>query len=462
MFISKGLKSGALLQRDDDGFCKCFFKAEANGNLNSTLGNIESIGGDNYILRGIPIGGPYNFEIFDNTERQSFTVWVGDLWILAGQSNMEGVGCVSETVDSEAIFDSVRCYRHSNCWENATPVTHEPWLSSDLCVGGLWRKQRRESLWGVEVPDMYDGKKVRKRAVGPGYYFAKKMFEITGVPQGVIPCALGGSSMEHWKKRTDTQDCLYSVMIRRFAECGGNVRGIYWDQGESETFSGSKFTEDMMEFVFNVRCDMNDKHLPFVQTQIAKTSVSAWCESPEIGIEWSRIKEEQRLLDQKIEFLTTVSAIDADFDDLIHYSAEFQKKMGTRAANAMANLIGLGGEAVPVPYKVTYRSDDEYSPFNYIYDIYYKNVSELTSAGTPSGFMIVPKSFDMKKIFNPSIGIQKIKLSENKVSLYTEIRDNPEDVAIYYGFGNMSYCNILTDTGFAIPAMGPVSPKDDM
>ena len=45
------------------------------------------------VLTGIPVGGPYslfiNSEIYNN-------IYVGDVWILAGQSNMEGHGRLSQ------------------------------------------------------------------------------------------------------------------------------------------------------------------------------------------------------------------------------------------------------------------------------------------------------------------------------------------------------------------------------
>ena len=460
MKILNGLKSGALLQRTEDGFCKCFFKAETDGILKTTLGNLQNKGSGEYLLCDIPVGGPYEFELSDNSDCVKLTVWVGDLWILAGQSNMEGAGCVTDEVDKETknAIDPIRCYYLDARWDKAVPVTHEPWLSPDECIGGKWKKDRLGSLWGNDAPDKYGDKTVRLRAVGPGYYFAKKMYEITNVPQAVIPCASGGSSLNDWEKK---EDKLYTVMIRRFKETGGFVRGIFWDQGEAEAYAGNDFTGRMKQFISDVRTDFNDEKLPFIQVQIAKCSIYNWfCDSPESGIEWSRIKEEQRKLDYVIPYLRTVSAIDADFDDLIHYSSEFQKKMGIRAANAMANLIEAGGAEVPTLSGITYRKNDDYSPFRYIFDIEYNNVKNLTSLGIPSGFAVLPKDCDLKKVFNPSAGVQKIKLCGNTVSLYTEITENPGEALICYGFGHMAYCNITTDTGYSIPAMGPVSAAE--
>lgn len=58
MFILEGLKSGALLQRNEHNVCRGTFNAKVDGTLNSTLGNVEKISEDTYVLSDIPAGGP--------------------------------------------------------------------------------------------------------------------------------------------------------------------------------------------------------------------------------------------------------------------------------------------------------------------------------------------------------------------------------------------------------------------
>ena len=95
MELLRGIKDGALLQREKDGFCRCVFEARVNGELATTLGTLNDNGNGEYVLSNIPTGGPYDIEFYDSSDKIKITVWVGDLWILAGQSNMEGAGCVT-------------------------------------------------------------------------------------------------------------------------------------------------------------------------------------------------------------------------------------------------------------------------------------------------------------------------------------------------------------------------------
>ena len=191
-----GIKDGALLQRDKDGFCRCIFYAETSGELKTSIGTLSNKGNGEYVLKDIPAGGPYELYLSDSDGGKKLTVWVGDLWLLAGQSNMEGAGCVTNEVERETenAIEKIRCYYLDARWDKAVPVTHEPWLSPDDCIGGKWRRERMESVWKTDRPDRFVDSAVKLRAVGPGYYFAKRMYEITGVPQGVIPCALGGAN----------------------------------------------------------------------------------------------------------------------------------------------------------------------------------------------------------------------------------------------------------------------------
>ena len=97
MKIISGLKNGAVLQRDENGLCKCFFTATASGRIHSTLGTVTENGAGVYALTGIPVGGPYDFTIRDDAgETLLHDIYVGDLWMLGGQSNMEGAGKMRE------------------------------------------------------------------------------------------------------------------------------------------------------------------------------------------------------------------------------------------------------------------------------------------------------------------------------------------------------------------------------
>ena len=244
MEIVYGLKNGALLQRDENNVCKCFFKAEVKGEMKTSLGQITKNEGDMYVLTGIPVGGPYAFTISDEEGLIEFTdIYVGDLWLLGGQSNMEGAGKWREAQMAYDVspIQSIRAYYMNESWGAAKSQLHQLWESADEYINSFYRKSRMEE-WGDEYPE------VQRDGVGPGLYFAQEMQKYMGVPQGVIPCGIGGSSLAQW----DAQgvDNFYTAAVRRFHACGGNIKGVFWYQGESQCWWGAceTFVSDMQAF----------------------------------------------------------------------------------------------------------------------------------------------------------------------------------------------------------------------
>ena len=85
-------------------------------------------------LRRIPVGGPYRVELeVRDADGHALTAWsadhvlVGDIWILAGQSNMEGRG---DLADAETPSPLVCCYGLNERWSIAEEPLH--WLNESL------------------------------------------------------------------------------------------------------------------------------------------------------------------------------------------------------------------------------------------------------------------------------------------------------------------------------------------
>ena len=90
-----------------------------------------------YILTGIPTGGPYSFTISDNESEVMLTdIYVGDLWLLAGQSNMEGAGKMRapQLAYDENPVQSIRAYYMNESWGAAKSQLHQLWESADFCI----------------------------------------------------------------------------------------------------------------------------------------------------------------------------------------------------------------------------------------------------------------------------------------------------------------------------------------
>lgn len=142
-------------------------------------------------LQGLPTGGPYTLSFAlarrPETAMHVCGVLVGDLWVLAGQSNMEGVG---DLIDVEPPSPYVHVFDMADRWQGAEEPLH--WLcdSPDPChntVTGEEQQQQRQ-----------EARRTRSKGAGLGLPFANALVRATGVPIGLIACAHGGTSMGQW------------------------------------------------------------------------------------------------------------------------------------------------------------------------------------------------------------------------------------------------------------------------
>tara|TARA_R110002050_G_scaffold10594_1_gene36234 strand:+ start:1062 stop:3017 length:1956 start_codon:yes stop_codon:yes gene_type:complete len=124
-------------------------------------------------------GGPYDLKILATNELTIHNIFIGDVWLVAGQSNMEhqlyrhDVTYAKEI--KEANYPNIRHFK----------VPRNTNLNGPLedVKGGQWEVAMPE-----EVPNF--------SAVA--YFFAKKIYEKYGVPIGLINTSVGGTRIEAW------------------------------------------------------------------------------------------------------------------------------------------------------------------------------------------------------------------------------------------------------------------------
>lgn len=453
-----GIKSGAVLQRDENDFCKIKLIANFKGAPEISLGKLTLIEGNQWELSDIYIGGPYTITIKDDTDNITFTnIYVGDLWLLAGQSNMEGAGGMTPEDDMEAVnsLPFVRAFYMNNTWGDAKPILHHLHLSDDPVHQKTWQDNRNN--WENRGLLLYDNPPYNlRRRVGPGYYFAKEMFILTdGVPQGVIPAAVGGAAIKMWLPAQNGEENYYTSACRRIENTGSNIKGIFWAQGE-----GNREYDIYLSQIEHMRTDLCKKlgktNIPFVQMQSFKCTLFIGDKNTDIV--WSHFREMQRKMPQNAQLLTTIATNDLELEDCIHLSSCSQKIAGVRGARAMYYLITGCGFAEPALDKIYFKRG-RYVPslFTEIH-ICYKNIAgSLKSDGVPFGF-----SLGRMEDEPPSIKFfRNISLKQNEVVISLECpMEELYEYELWYGYGNEFYCNITDGENRALPAMGPIYLKD--
>ncbi len=368
-------------------------------------------------------------------------VLVGDLWVLAGQSNMEGVG---DLVDVETPHPLVHSYTMVESWEVAREPLH--WL----CCSVDRVHNPNAGLPGDEGHAEWH--RTRNKGAGLGLAFAKMLVEETGVPVGLIPCAHGGTSMTQWDPALAHLggDSLYGSMLRRFRAVGGKVKGVLWYQGESDANPNDAplFAERFTRFVASVRADFGDPNLPFYYVQIGRFVVAMPTEGE---VAWNRVQDLQRELAEQIPGTAVVPAIDLELDDLIHVGTQGLKRLGRRLARiALRELFGRQEiqrgprliEAVLDNAECT-RIRVRFADVN----------GRLTAPGRVSGFSIRTEQHHPYRIIYK---MEVDKASPTDVLLHLT-EPCPQNAYLWYGFGLDPYCNLTDEADMAVPVFGPVS-----
>lgn len=436
-----GISDGMVMQRNANDVSEIFVSGiseiEVATYSGVVSGSIEAIRTEEgWKLIGIPVGGPYIVTI----NRQVFRdIYVGDLWILAGQSNMAGTGWLTQEDEAYMGDENVRAFYMQDEWGVARHRLHRPWLAVDKVH--------------TEVIKASPGEEPEKVGVGPGLSFAQHMKKYTKVPQGVICCAHGGTTMAQWNPeiaKDGPDKSLFAAMVRRFKVNGSHVRGMFWYQGCSEAMAhlNEIFFSNMQRFVAATRAEMG--MIPIVQVQIGNITV---VEREHWDRTWTDIREQQRTMSDEFPLFDTISAISMATDDAVHLSSDSQKSIGKTAAESMYALMMDDKEFLLAP---KYKSHKVYSAWMEEYtiiDVEYENVyGELQADGKPYGFEISNATDHLthKQVCNISLEGHHvlIRVGRNISQL--------EDWYLFYGFGVNPYCNITDSHGRRIPAMGPI------
>lgn len=229
---------------------------------------------------------------------QPSQVWV---FLMAGQSNMAGRGNVSPKdtvpVDNLIYIDSL------NHWVQAKEPLHyyQPKLTGLDC-GMSFGKSLKDSL-----PD--------------------------NVVIALVPCAVGGSSIEQWLYDNEFNGVKLKSNFEaklRLAKEIGEIRGILWHQGEANAYTDKmKGYKKKLERLFaDFRKMAGNNKLPIIVGELgsypASDSIRANCHI---------INQYLADMEKKDKYISLVHTEDLTLkDDNIHFDADSQRILGQRFA----------------------------------------------------------------------------------------------------------------------------------
>ena len=309
-------------------------------------------------FKSMKAGGPYTLKISNDKGETIIlkNILIGDVWICAGQSNMNFVLAVEKNGKAALANlhnNNIREYRCAmpDGVENPENKDHSQWIAAS---------GEKAALFSAVA-----------------YYFAKKIQLKEQIPIGIIVMACGNTRVEswtdtnalktfpslqplldHWQKQKANNDVVinhepgifYEAVVKPVLPIA--VKGVLWYQGESNTLpdnSGRNVHERTAEYkdllkvlISNWRNQFKQKHLPFYIIQLPNYK------EPLQDLQWAIIRQSQLDISQEIPHVGLVVTIDLGDSNNIHPNNK--QAVAERAANqAQVNQYNYRGIVASAP-----------------------------------------------------------------------------------------------------------------
>ena len=225
-------------------------------------------------IKTVYAGGPYEI-IFDDGDKLILKdVYLGEVWLCSGQSNM---AMPIKGKIGQPILES------NEVIANAVPeipirmftVGQNPTIKKVDTVSGKWLVNSPQNVADFSAV---------------AYFFCLRLYKTLKIPIGLINTSWGGSNIESWmpydtlkydsdisfkhlesnvipKNPQHKASLLYNGMIYPLRNT--SVKGVIWYQGESNVSRYQKYINQQKAFVSHLRTLFGNEDLPFYYVQIA-------------------------------------------------------------------------------------------------------------------------------------------------------------------------------------------------
>lgn len=202
-----------------------------------------------------------------------------------------------------------------------------------------WARGRYDEPLDLNVRELngFGGWSIAAQPLGGGFSpfiaFAKKLSKKLGYSIGLIPRAVGASSITSWISSGEIFQRIKNEKI-------GKIKGILWYQGCNEAIENDtkNYGEYFMDFALNARKIFKDKNLPIITFQLNRFRNDRDPVQHDEG--YDKIREIQRGMKNKLDNLYVIPTIDLEtMSDAIHNGIQSNITVGTRAAELAIDVI---------------------------------------------------------------------------------------------------------------------------
>lgn len=380
-------------------------------------------------------GGPYTITISDGQPIELSDVLIGEVWVCAGQSNvqMPVKGFIGQPVIGSC--DAIAMASSKEKIRLLTVLRRENSELQEECQSTSWLETTPSNV---------------KEFSAVAYFFAKYIQNILQVPVGIICSAAGGTNIERWMNKNDYLAIypdksmdevknvrageLYNTMIYPLHLF--NIKGIIWYQGESNVLNPHEYKQLFIRMVASWREKWALGEFPFYYVQIAPYQYSDKQASP-IGA--------AELRQAQLEAMTIIPnsgmVVTSDVGDAKHIHPADKPNVGKRLALwALAKTYNIPD----IPYCGPIYKSAEIKGSKVILSFDYIDMGMTTYNQPLSGFELAGKN----GIFYPAKAVFIGK--KEKIEVYSD--NVVEPVYVQLGFKNYMPLNLYSTYGL------PASP----
>lgn len=302
-------------------------------------------------------GGPFKVRVSSGAYARTFEdVFVGEVWLAAGQSNMAFRFRLSDPTDQAAALRSL-------------PEHNVRSFAVAKIVSGGRLLERQDEPWRVaEANSIADWSAV-------GVYFSQSLGLQKDVAIGIIDVSQGSSTIEAWMSEAALADAkaagyvpakpyqdirrhyrnptvLHRSMLSKVVPYG--IRGVLWYQGESNAGDAASYERLLPALIGSWRMLWERSDLPFLFAQLPAYAPP----DDESGQSWARFRAAQANVNAAVPGTGMAVLIDSGEQDNLHPSDK--QVVGERLARLARGLV-YGEDIVysgPVVEQVEYSEDE--------------------------------------------------------------------------------------------------------
>lgn len=309
-----------------------------------------------------PAGGPYTLTFEADTARRTFrNVWVGEVWLCSGQSNMAFPLRSAATAAADLADAGRQDCVHLYAFRPLREVHTEPWPDTLLQAVNALRYLQPGRWTNGDTTAAADFSAV-------GYHFARALADSLGCHVGVVCNAVGGATVESWIDRSTLEAWrpvvfsdwlpnseewvrttvesnlthrgkapqrhpyepayLFEAGVLPLAHYG--VRGILWYQGESNAHNAEMYERLFPRLLESWRHYWATDSLPFYVVQLSSLAPRA---------SWPRFRDSQRLLCER--YPNVWMTVTTDLGDSLDVHPRRKREVGERLAlSALCHTYG--------------------------------------------------------------------------------------------------------------------------